>query len=177
MMSFIPWTITCLPAPRRSSQDGVGHQDYRFASTTAPRSVRVIRDIDAGAIKNDVFETNVCSCSLSGQTSKEHSINTTVHTALNYHLVLIGNCFFDAVLGHVRMPVDQLPKRLDGAHHAGHGVGPTAGRPIDGEHRARRRTAQVAQEPPLEPEVDAQPLGNRDPPMPKASAWQDTNCR
>jgi hypothetical protein len=60
----------------------------------------------------------------------------------------------------------ELSERLDGADHAGHGVGPAAGGAVDGDHRARRRTAQVAQEPALEPEVDAQPLGNREHELP-----------
>lgn len=36
---------------------GDRYQDYRFASTAAPTSVRVIRNIDVDAIKNDIFET------------------------------------------------------------------------------------------------------------------------
>jgi hypothetical protein len=69
-------------------------------------------------------------------------------------------------LGHqrmdVRMPVDQLPERLDRTHHAGHGVGPTAGGAVDGDHRARRRAAQLAQQAAVEPEVDPQPLRDRE---------------
>jgi len=36
---------------------GDRYQDYRFASTTAPTSVRLIRNIDVGAMRNDIFET------------------------------------------------------------------------------------------------------------------------
>ena len=36
---------------------GDRYQDYRFASTTAPTSVRLIRNIDVDAMRNDIFET------------------------------------------------------------------------------------------------------------------------
>ncbi len=36
---------------------GNRYQDYRFAATTAPTSVHLIRNIDAGAMRNDIFET------------------------------------------------------------------------------------------------------------------------
>jgi len=36
---------------------GDRYQDYRFASTTAPTSVHLLRNIDAGAMRNDIFET------------------------------------------------------------------------------------------------------------------------
>jgi inosine-uridine nucleoside N-ribohydrolase/chitodextrinase len=36
---------------------GDRYQDYWFASTTAPTSVRLIRNIDADAMRNDIFET------------------------------------------------------------------------------------------------------------------------
>ena len=73
----------------------------------------------------------------------------------------------------VRVKMNQLAKGLDAADHAWHSaclraarkqVGPAAGGAIDGDHRARRRPAQVAQEPALEPEVDAQPLDTADSP-------------
>jgi len=36
---------------------GDRYQNYRFASTTAPKSVRLITNIDANAMRNDIFET------------------------------------------------------------------------------------------------------------------------
>ncbi|MBE0540044.1 MAG: PKD domain-containing protein [Verrucomicrobia bacterium] len=36
---------------------GGRYEDYRFASTTAPTNVRLIRNIDADAMRNDIFET------------------------------------------------------------------------------------------------------------------------
>lgn len=36
---------------------GDRYQDYRFASTTAPTSVRLIRNIDVDVMRNDIFET------------------------------------------------------------------------------------------------------------------------
>jgi hypothetical protein len=58
--------------------------------------------------------------------------------------------------------MNQLTERLDGADHPRYGVGPATGGAIDGDHRARRGPAQLAQEPALEPEGEAQPLGNRE---------------
>ena len=48
--------------------------------------------------------------------------------------------------------MNELTERLDGADHPGYGVGTTAGGAIDRDHRTRRRPAQIAQEPALEPE-------------------------
>jgi len=64
------------------------------------------------------------------------------------------------------LAVNALTERLDGADHPWHGVGPAAGGAIDRDHRARRRTAQLAQEPAVETEIDAQPLGNREHELP-----------
>jgi hypothetical protein len=36
---------------------GDRYEDYRFASTTAPTTVRLIRNIDVDAMRNDIFET------------------------------------------------------------------------------------------------------------------------
>jgi hypothetical protein len=62
----------------------------------------------------------------------------------------------------VRMPRYWLSEGLDGADHAGHSVGTAAGRAMDGDHRGCRGPAQLSEQPALEPEVDAQPLGNRE---------------
>jgi len=36
---------------------GDRYQDYRFEATTAPTNVRLIKNIDADAMRNDLFET------------------------------------------------------------------------------------------------------------------------
>jgi hypothetical protein len=58
--------------------------------------------------------------------------------------------------------MNQLTEPLNGTDHPGHSVGPAAGGAVDADHGARRRPAQVAQQPALEPEVDPRPLGNRE---------------
>lgn len=67
---------------------------------------------------------------------------------------------------NVRVKMNQLTERLNGTDHAGHGVGPTAGGAIDGDPRERRRTAQVAQQPAVKAEADAQPLRDREHELP-----------
>ena len=62
--------------------------------------------------------------------------------------------------------MNQLTERLYGADHPGYGVGPAAGGAIDRDHRTRRRTAQIAEEPALETEVDPQPLRDREHKLP-----------
>ena len=49
---------------------------------------------------------------------------------------------------------------LNGTHHDRDGIRPAAGRAVDRDHGARDRPPELAQEPALEPEVNAQALGN-----------------
>jgi hypothetical protein len=60
------------------------------------------------------------------------------------------------------MKMDPLPERLDRPDHPGRGLRSAARRPVNGRHGEGRRAAQLAQEPPLEPEVDPQPLRDRE---------------
>lgn len=76
-------------------------------------------------------------------------------------------CAFADQRVNVRVPMDELPEGLDGTDHTGHGVGPAADRPVNRDDRAGRHPAQLAQQPAIEPEVNPQPLGDREhePPM------------
>jgi len=63
---------------------------------------------------------------------------------------------------NMRVPMNQVSERLNGPDHPRNRVGMIGGGLINGPHHLPSRPAEFAQQTPVKPKVNPQPLGNRE---------------